>query len=288
MTVWADGSGLSTRGSQTKITRTVAKKRRLYRTYLGWATNNRLSGSVAEHVVSHVLTSLPSRVWPVESRPGQFNGFPNRDPFPWGPLDAGGYWPHLRGDPMSGLIPFAVEVKNLRSWIYPWSNELWQLLTKLDTFPDTIPVLIARRIHRYTFKFFKTVGAVGWSTRKQWFTNPGNSPDPRHKLTRQNLDRIATDLSFQDMTYIDLPPPPDEPEEKLATFFSDISYKRVDGVTVGPRSLELWSRAAPIIHRHSDLRDSKLPHVERRRTWAAFIHEMERAGLDPTGWATDD
>jgi len=286
VTVWADGTRLATRGHQTEINRAVARKRRVYRTYLGWALNKRLCGAVAEHVVSNAIASNPPFVISAGGNPGQFDRFPNGPSFP-SSLDAGGYWPKQRGDPLSGLVQFAVEIKNTRSWVYPWSSELWQLLTSLSGYTDVIPVLVARRIHRCTFKLFKTVGALGWAAQRQWFSNPGDAS--RYRLTHQELRRVATALGFEDMTYVTLPPGP--PNKQLVNWLSNVFYKREqngDTEIVGPRSVRLWPKAAPIINRHKCLRDSALPHSQRRQEWNSFVADMEAAGFDSTDWATTE
>jgi len=221
-----------------------------------------------------------------QRNPGQFDRFPNGPSFP-SSLDAGGYWPKQRGDPLSGLVQFAVEIKNTRSWVYPWSSELWQLLTSLSGYTDVIPVLVARRIHRCTFKLFKTVGALGWAAQRQWFSNPGDAS--RYRLTHQELRRVSTALAFEDMTYVTLPPAPHN--KQLVNWLSNVFYKREqngDTEIVGPRSVRLWPKAAPIINRHKCLRDSALPHSQRRQEWNSFVADREAAGFDSTDWATTE
>jgi hypothetical protein len=74
------------------------------------------------------------------------------------------------GSANAGFTHFGVEVKNLRSVIYPWDHETWDLLAKVAAFPTVVPVLVARRIHPVTFKFFKDIGALGTEMRAQWFS----------------------------------------------------------------------------------------------------------------------
>ena len=280
--VWVDANGLTTWGRKTEVERAAATKRRLYRRYLGWAGNTNLCGNVAEQAVDSSLRSVAAagHLSVVPAKPGHLAQLPNREKFR-GPLDAGGYWPRLRSDHASGVIPFAVEVKNIRNWIYPRSSELWGLLTKLSSFPDVVPVLIARRIHPRTFLLFKAAGVLGYQTRKQWFSNPDDSP--RHRLTPDELERVANALSFRDMTYLAAPT---QPQESIERFFADTPYKKSGNRKVGTRSLELWQRAAPIVQRHSELRDPNLSPTERSNTLASFTEEIERAGLDTTGWAS--
>ena len=279
--VWVDAHGLGTWGRKTEVERAESAKRRLYRRYLFWAGNTNLCGNVAELAVDNSLRSLAAdgHLSVLSAKPGHLTRLPNRKKFP-GPLDAGGCWFRLRSDPASGVIPFAVEVKNIRAWIYPRSSELWGLLTKLSGFPDVVPVLIARRIHPWTFLFFKAVGALGYQTEKQWFTNPDNSQ--RHRLTPAELESTANELSFQDMTYLT---DPTQPQEPLRRFFADTPYKESNNRKVGTRSLDIWRRVAPIVQRHCRLRLSNLSPAERSDTLASFAEAMEKAGLDTKGWA---
>jgi hypothetical protein len=106
-----------------------------------------------------------------------------------------------------------VEVKNVRSWIYPWSHEAWDLLAKLGGFPDVVPLLVARRIHPTTFRMFKDLGAFGYDARKQWFAERGggrsNDPDTFRKVTDE--------FGFHDAVLLDRAP---EPEPGLTNLFS--------------------------------------------------------------------
>ena len=260
--VWVDARGLNTRGRKTETERAERHKRRLYRRYLAWTHNTNLCGHVAEQAVHSSIRSLAAegQLSIAPGKPGHLTRLPNRDKFP-GPLDAGGYWYRARSDPASGVIRFAVEVKNIRNWIYPRSNELWGLLAKLSGFPDVIPVLVSRRIWPMTFPFFKAVGVLGHQTGKQWFTNPSDSDEPRHRLTPTELGRVASKLSFRDMTYL---ADPTQPQKPLVRWFADTPYKKSDNRELGARSLERWRLAAPIVRRHSRLRNSNLSTEERR------------------------
>jgi len=156
VTAYLDGPGLAARRT-SQIRAAASAKRRTYRSFLGWTSRSVLCGHVAEQVVDTTLGSLAGTyLW---LPPGQRHGYVDTllgRPVAGGPLDAAGFVPWDTANPGSGMTNFAVEVKNVRSWIYPWSHEVWDLLAKLGDFPEVVPILVSRRIHITTFRMFKT------------------------------------------------------------------------------------------------------------------------------------
>lgn len=284
VTVWVDAQALSTRGRKTEVSRAEATKRRLYRTYLGWTSDTRLCGQAAEQTV---YASMYSRrgidLLLKDEQPGNVKEIANNR-LPFGTLDLSGYWLKDPSNPLAGLIPFAAEIKNMRRWIYPWDHELWGLLAKLSDINEVIPVLIARRIHPITFKFFKKIGVIGHQTKKQWFTSPGALPTQRHHLSQDKLYGVANALSMQDITFLN---DPTTPQPSVETFFSKTPYKQINEHTLATRSIDNWNRASPIIKAHSDLR-KEIHLQERRIIWAQFRTELKRYGLDISELSTFD
>ncbi|MGH7225345.1 MAG: hypothetical protein ACRELF_19155 [Gemmataceae bacterium] len=108
----------------------------------------------------------------------------------------------------SGLA--AVEVKNLREWLYPDREEIRELLAKSIAI-DAVPVLIARRMPYVTFRLLNPCGVVFHQTYNQRFAQAdveladkvrhkdmlgfhdirlGNLPDARlTKFAQHNLPR---------------------------------------------------------------------------------------------------
>ena len=286
VTVWVDRRGLEGRGRRTELLRLASTKRRLYRTYLSWAGNNQICGNVAERMVHASIGGLAgTRLWlPPSVRLGQVREVAGRPLTIGGPLDSAGYWAVDADNPAAGLIPFAVEVKNVRSWIYPWDNEAWDLLSKLAAFPDVVPVLVARRIHPITFNFFYDIGALGHETRSQWFTNPGTT---RAELDPDAFTRITSQFGFLDASLVQ---DPDEAHPPLVRFFGETAYK-VPGLaesTLASRSLKRWASAAPVIHHYVELRDEYLSARERGRLWGSFAKDIIDAGFYRGGWAPED
>ena len=68
----------------------------------------------------------------------------------------------------------AVEVKNVREWLYPDRDEVKDLLVKACSL-NAVPVLIARRIPFVTFRLLHPCGLVIWQTYKQRY--PSNDQD---------------------------------------------------------------------------------------------------------------
>jgi hypothetical protein len=267
----------------TETDRTAATKRRLYRTFLAWTGTNQLCGSIAEQVVHRSLEDLKGthRWIPPSARPGRITELRGRPISVGGPLDAAGFWPLDPYDPSTGLVPFAVEVKNIRSWIYPWDNEVWDLLSKVADFPDVVPVLVARKIHLVTFRFFKDIGALGFQMHCQWFAAHGTTKAP---LDPSTFEEVTRQLGFRDATRAADPPAMHPP---LRNWFRDVPIM-ADHTLVQDQQ-ERWGRAAPIVADYDVLRDETVIGRARHDAWAEFARAIEAAGLsDRGGWASHD
>jgi hypothetical protein len=278
VTAWLDASA-SQRRRSTEVNRKAAEKRRIYRRFLSWTVKNRLCGAIAEQVVDAGLQELKgSRLWiPPGARAGYITELLGRPIQVGGPLDATGAWLVDPYDPRAGFIPFAVEVKNIRSWIYPWDHEAWDLLSKVADFPDVLPVLVARKIHQVTFNCFKDIGALGCEMRQQWFAAHGTTKD---SLTPATFEQTVHTLGFHDAKRASDPPSADSRTsrwfERAPTFGNH---------TLLVTQADRWQRAAPIVKQYQDLR-SEPDHQTRSAMWAAFSHDIRAAGLyERAGWA---
>jgi hypothetical protein len=281
ITVYLDGPGLAARRTK-EIRATAAAKRRLYRTYLSWTTTAPLCGHVAEQVVEATLRALAgTHIWlPPDFRRGQVSRLRGRD-VPGGPLDAAGFIPHNAADPGAGLAAFAVEVKNLRGWLYPWSHEVWDLLAKLGEFPDVVPILVARRLHPTTFRMFKDVGAIGFDARNQWFAERAGASyiDP------PTFERVRRTFGFDDALLLSRPP---EPHRPLTRFFTTTLVQQPPVGDRPPLILaqgERWEEVAPIASHFTDLRAERMDGPDRRALLGEFAARLADAGLlDTRGW----
>lgn len=282
VTAYLDGAGLAAR-SRVRIQRTAAAKRRLYRTFLAWAGNNDLCGRVAEEVVDASLRSVVgTHIWlDPHHHPGRVSHIGGRPITVGGPLDAAGFAPYNLADPRAGLTAFAVEVKNVRSWVYPWSHEAWDLLAKLGDFPDVVPILVARRLHLTTFRMFKDLGAIGSATYRQWFFNRGTD---RASIDATRFGEARAEFGFHDA---ELLADPAAPQPIVVKLFSETVRKNVDGQPLIQRQAGRWRRSAPIVARYPELRSEDLTWSDRRDLMAGLAEEIEAEGLlTGGGWAS--
>lgn len=160
----------------TKIERAAARKRLLSARYRGWAQGTKrhphgLIGPAGETAVRGALRDAMQPISPGFGEVGSLLGHKLQ-----GSIDTGGYLVTLsaQGVPMTPLtVP--VEVKNIRSWIYPGATELYQLLSKCATaqrhlgeVPALLPTLVCRRAHPTVFYMAAQLGFVVIDARRQW------------------------------------------------------------------------------------------------------------------------
>jgi hypothetical protein len=265
VTAWLDTSAIEKRGRKTEVEALAGSKRRTYRTFLGWTFQASLCGSVAEALVDTTLDRLRgTHLWKTPgSAPGQVNQVLGRDLPVGGPLDAAGEWPKDPDYVGAGTVPFVVEVKNIRSILYPYDHDVWDLLGKLGTFPEVLPVLVARRIHFTTFRMFKDLGVIGHDLRTQYFS-PAIDADEFARVTDALRLRDARQVLGSD------------PPESLVRFFREI------GPATAVSRRERWERAAPIVDAYRDLR-LRRPGIDRADLFRDFSAEIDNAGLMETG-----
>jgi len=232
--------------------------------------------------VDATLRSLAgTRIWlPPNAKPGQITQLQGTPVSIGGPLDHAGFWAQDPHDPTAGWIPFAVEVKNIRGWIYPWDPEIWDLLAKVASFPDVVPVLVARKMHYISFRMLKDLGGLGTQTGKQLFADRGTT---RASIDPDRFAEVTSGLSLRDCKLVD----PTSPSSRLQKFFGETAYKLIDGASLAVNSQARWQATAPIVAQFAELRDDTLPMSRRTDLWKAFGREVERAGLmGEGGWVT--
>lgn len=267
---FALSSSLSSRGQATAVLRTAAAKRRLYRSFLAWASRQPLCGDIAERAVDTAMRSLTgTHLWLDQShRLGGVRALLDRPlPAGMGPLDAAGHWALNRARPQDGFTPFAVEVKNVRSVLYPYDANVWDLLWKLGTYPDVVPVLVAHRIHITTYRMFKDIGALGTELREQLFSQA---------IAADTFERVVSGIHLHDAKRVD----PQVPRASLLKFFG------TTGPEQSPSFLPRWSRVAAIAAQYEELRDPRWDSGSRKEAFHAFAAEIGAAGLyEKGGWA---
>jgi hypothetical protein len=197
-----------------------------------------------------------------------------------GPLDAAGACAIDPGNVHAGFISFAVEVKNIRSVIYPWHQEVWDLLAKVADFPEVVRILIARNIHRTTFRSFKDIGALGWRSYRQWFHNRATD---RASIDPEAFGEVRQRFAFDDAVMVE---DPAEPQPVITKFFSETVHGGTSGDPLIAAQAKRWARAAPIAADFSKLRDDDLSADDRRELWREFGDRIKAEGMYDLGkWA---
>lgn len=188
----------------TAIARAAGRKRLLYGRYLGWAQGTKrypqgLIGPAGERAVRDGL--LQSQTFtPVHPDAAEVKRlFDVNLP---GPLDSAGYVLPLDKAGIPGrAVTVLVEVKNVRSQLYPQSQEVYQLLDKAHVLqracPEQpiLPVLACRKAHPTLYWMAKQLGFFVIELRIQY----------AGALSDKELDEVRTELHFHDLRVGDGP-----------------------------------------------------------------------------------
>lgn len=186
---------LDNRASITKAA--AARKRLLMARYTGWSQGTKrhphgLIGPAGEHAVRSAILSAET-VLPTAPGAGEVGYILGTRLT--GKLDSAGLMvPMVKGLPEEP-VTLLFEVKNLRSWIYPSSSELYQLLhkgivlQKAQPTQPIVPILACRRAHKTSFWMAKQLGFVIIDMGVQF----GGDVD------ETALDDIRNELHFTDL-----------------------------------------------------------------------------------------
>lgn len=188
---------------KTSISRAAQRKRLLQARYQRWGFGDKstaaLLGSSGERVVraSLEVAAAKAGMMPIQGdfRPvSKVLGMPIS-----GPFDNGVYMPSLGADDMPGsTVTVPIEVKNRRTWIYPNSDQLYQLLAKSAALqaakPDypIVPVLVCRRRHITTQKMARQLGFFVVEAKHQFIDWP-ETEDVRL------LEEVRDELGYLDL-----------------------------------------------------------------------------------------
>jgi hypothetical protein len=188
----------------------AARKRLLQARFLTWAVGTKsqpgVIGPGGERVVHEALKVAAVRGYFLVNPDGRHITTLFGAPVPGGPLDGAAYVQVLdpRGRP-AGSVVVLIEVKNVRSWIYPSSAELFQLLDKAARLqlanPEVsfLPLLVCRRAHETTFYAAHDLGFFVVDLQGQ-FMLPSARIDPGH------LEEVRGELGYLDLVASADPP----------------------------------------------------------------------------------
>lgn len=192
------------RRRSVKIENTAARKRLLFARYSGWAQGTKryplgLIGRAGEEAVrSAILQS--GALQPARPDAGEVGTLLGVE-LP-GAVDSAGYMlPFTDGIPGTP-VTILVEVKNIRSWIYPQTEELYQVLDKASILqvrrPDQqiLPVLACRKAHHTTYTMAKQLGFIVIGMGRQFVADI---------VSEEELLEVRNELHFNDLHRVNGP-----------------------------------------------------------------------------------
>jgi hypothetical protein len=198
--------------TETKRERAAARKRLLYARHQSWARSTPrlrqgLIGAGGEFVVHEGLLAASPLGFRLARPEGGGVSSLLGGPVPGGPLDNAAYLQTIdaSGIPTTPVV-LAVEVKNVRHWLYPSAVEIYQCLSKAaalkEAHPDVriLPVVVCRRRHYRTFQMGTDLGFFVIEYHQQ-VVLPDSSVDPNH------LEEVRLGLGFADLIATKSPPP---------------------------------------------------------------------------------
>jgi hypothetical protein len=198
-------------GRKAAFEAAAKRKRLLQGRYLGWALgtpgNPGIIGPAGEAVVRASLQAARAKVPLLLVNEGrEVNHFMGQ-PVKGGSLDCAGHLLTLdQGIPVPVNLP--IEVKNTRGWMFPWSQELFQLLHKAallqtaDLGRHILPFLICRRMQFMTGRMAKELGFFVVGLRLQPILPA---------VDEAKLQQVRNELGYFDLT------PTVDPSETLVT-----------------------------------------------------------------------
>jgi len=254
------------KGTARAVTDASARKRLLHARYLSWASGSKTGGEGAvgpglEGVVHASLLAAAPYGYRLFNPAGEVRSLLGA-PVPGGSLDNGAVLTRLDPETLTpdGQYIVVVEVKNLRQWIYPRTQELHQLLDKAARLQVAeprrrfVPVLVCRKAHYLTNVMAQQVGFYVIQTHRQYVRPFVAETDEG----RRYLSELNSELSF-DLT------PEAGPVNPMVEHF------RTPIQRVADRTAERWTAVAgPMASTLGRLRDDALTYDER----AAYMDEL--------------
>jgi hypothetical protein len=261
-------------GRKRKAESAAGRKRLLYARHQSWARGTKrtpkgLIGPGGETAVAHALKAAAWVGFKVDrTEAGEVRELLGQ-PVPGGPLDNAALLQLTdeQGRPQgSALLP--IEVKNLRTWIYPRAQELHQLLYKAarlsQMHPDTnfLPLLTCRRFHYWTFQMAKDLGFYVIGFERQFIL-------PHAELDQDHFEEVRSELGYLDLS-LDM-----EPYEKFVGWLENVPKYAAENVSA-------WNSVGSTLVNYYDRLRRRLTPAHRAQT----MNELRDAvlaliGTDP-------
>lgn len=268
-----------TPGQKRRLVRLRGERRKLYRRYLSWAQDGRLCGKHAERVVLATAMQVASEagLWVPPQAVGEVHTV-NDVGISRGPLDV---LAHIMAVPKPiADAALVIEVKNIHSWVYPWTGELWELLVKAAELAQRTPVmpaLVCVRAGYQTNQMAKDIGFLGCYLGEQLF-----SPE----IDMQEFDAMVGEFGLAITQH-------DGPFDPVVIFLTKTLRRSPpwsppynEDIPFYQRQVQRFRTMAPLILHHAPLADGSISGSARRAIFNQFAAEARTAATWPlvAGW----
>jgi 5S rRNA maturation endonuclease (ribonuclease M5) len=168
-------------------------------------------------------------------------------------------------------VTLLIEVKNVRSWIYPSSGELYQLLSKACGVQHAaqeygvLPVLVCRQAHPRTLWMGKDLGFFVVETGRQFV----------EKVSEDDVAEIRQALAFKDLIVVS----PDYTSERIADRLTKVLPK------IAVEFAERWKVTTKLLRTEIiDVHRSRNDAKKRFRAFMDLGAAAEGVGLRERDW----
>lgn len=271
--------------SKTAV-RVAGRKRLLLARYRTWATAGRdwnpsPVGSALERVIhASLLETAPYGYRLLNPSGGEVKDLLGSR-VPGGPLDSAAWLLRLdaNGMPMQPVL-IMIEAKNLREWIYPRTQELYQLLDKAASVQvahpnvSLVPVLVCRRLNYITGAMAKQIGMHLIETKTQFVRPVVLGVDDGQRKVDEVINELGYDVTLHD-----------DATPAMKRQFETTLPSRVDEAAERWRLVSLHPEVPDVL---SLLRDEEVLGDERTRARDDFARCVREATGEETVWASAD
>lgn len=269
-----------------EATRRAGRKRLLYSRYLGWSrVSSDWDPAPIPSALERVVHSSLIGASPYGYRLAQPGGGEVRkllgERVPGGPLDNAAFHTAVLESGLPGQTTVAlIEAKNIRQWVYPRTQEMFQLLNKAvslqSAHPDLrfAPVLVCRRINPITASMARQVGFHVIETKTQYVRPVVVIDDER----RRKFDEVSLELGFNLTAH-------DQEVAAMTRQFTTTLPQRIDDVAERWRLFADHPDVPDVV---AELRDDEISGERRHEALGELARAVQDVSGEDVSWASTE
>lgn len=265
------------------VLRTAGRKRLLHRRYLSWSSSSTTEWgappipAALERVIHRsLLDAAPHGYLLLRPDGGGEVSQIAGTPVPGGSLDNAVYHTKVGADGMPATKLMPIEAKNVRQWIYPRTQELYQLLDKAarlrvanPTLP-VMPIFVCRRVQFLTGKMAQQLGFHVIETWRQ-YVRPAvaHTDDDARKFEELNTE-LAYNLELHEGSVA-----------PMVKHFTAVIPKRCDDAAA---RWGLFASHADVPDLLQRMRDDRISHTDRYETLGELASAAREVFSEDVEW----